>query len=335
MSKLACIRISTDAFPVERRFAVWRQAMTPLFDVLPPEEPDHFAGSAYTYLIGSVAFGATRVDALAYDRTAARIEADHIDHILIRLDFTADRPQGILRVIDLGQPISLPFAPMDCLCLFVPRDVMEIAAPGVEALHDRFIDEPRAEILAGLMRGLSEAAPALDLAEAGAIVETLLAAFAISLRREQAPESRTDMRDTALLRRAQRHIDANLSSRDLNPEHIATAVGLSRTSLYRLFKDLGGVADYVRRRRLRRVQSILTLPGETRKISEIAFEYGFKDEATFSRAFRRAFGYTATAARETGVRLTDPKLVGEEARLHLSPPERPMMWADWMSKLGG
>lgn len=335
MSALACIRISTDAFPLEARFAVWRQAMTPLFDVSSPPEPETFSGSAYTYLIGSVAFGGTQVDALAYERTPARIEADHIDHILIRLDFSLERPEGVLRVIDLGQPISLPLAPMDCLCLFVPRDVMEIAAPGVERLHDRFIEEPRAEVLAGLMRGLAKAAPTLDRMEAGAVVETLLAAFSISLASPPAADSPTDARDTALLRRAQRHIDANLSSRDLNPDRIANALGISRTSLYRLFRDRGGVADYVRRRRLRRVQSALTLPGETRRISEIAFEYGFKDEATFSRAFRRAFGYTATAAREAGTRLTNPKIVGDDAHLHLSPPDRPLMWGDWMNKLGG
>ena len=335
MSALACIRISTDVFPAKARFAVWRQAMTPLFDVSSPPEPEAFNGSAYTYLIGSVAFGGTQVDALAYERTSARIEADHIDHILIRLDFSAERPEGVLRVIDLGQPISLPLAPMDCLCLFVPRDIMEIAAPGAERLHDRFIDEPRAEVLAGLMRGLAKAAPTLDRMEAGAAVEALLAAFSISLARPSAADSPTDARDAALFRRAQRHIDANLSSRDLTPDRIANALGISRTGLYRLFRDRGGVSDYVRRRRLRRVQSALTLPGETRRISEIAFEYGFRDEATFSRAFRRAFGYTATAAREAGTRLTDPRLVGDDAHLHLSPPDRPLMWADWMSKLGG
>ncbi|WP_298698632.1 helix-turn-helix domain-containing protein [Brevundimonas sp.] len=335
MPALPCIRISTDSFPAERRFAVWRQAMTPLFDVSPPARPEIFTGSAYTYLIGTVAFGGTRVDALAYERTPARIAADGIDHILIRLDFTSESPQGALRVIDLGQPIRLPLAPMDCLCLFVPRDVMEIAAPGIERLHDRFIAAPRSEVLAGLMRGLAQSAPTLDRTEAGAVVDALLAAFGISLWIQLAAEDRPDARDTTLLRRAQKHIDAHLSSRDLTPERIAQALGMSRTSLYRLFRDMGGVADYVRRRRLRRVQSILTLPGETRRISEIAFEYGFNDEATFSRAFRRAFGYTATAARETGARLTDPALVGDDAHLHLSPPDRPLMWADWMNKLGG
>ena len=65
MSALACIRISTDAFPLEARFAVWRQAMMPLFDISSPPEPETFSGSAYTYLIGSVAFGGTQVDALA------------------------------------------------------------------------------------------------------------------------------------------------------------------------------------------------------------------------------------------------------------------------------
>lgn len=180
---------------------------------------------------------------------------------------------------------------MDCLCLFVPRDVMDIAAPGIERLHDSFIDAPRSEVLAGLMRGLAQAAPTLDSNEAGAVVEALLAAFAISLSPPADAESRTDSRDTVLRHRAQKHIDAHLSSRDLTPERIARALGISRTSLYRLFKDLGGVADYVRRRRLRRVQSILTLPG---KPAESARSLSSTDSATRPRSVGPSVARLAT-----------------------------------------
>jgi AraC-like DNA-binding protein len=57
-----------------------------------------------------------------------------------------------------------------------------------------------------------------------------------------------------------RYIEANLGARDLGVDKLARTFGLSRASLYRLFEPVGGVASYIRTRRLARARQELTTP---------------------------------------------------------------------------
>jgi AraC-like DNA-binding protein len=96
-----------------------------------------------------------------------------------------------------------------------------------------------------------------------------------------------------------RFIEANLTSRELGIENIMRAFGLSRASLYRLFEPVGGVACYIRTRRLVRARNELTAPGlQDHRIGPIAYRAGFKSIPAFNRAFREAFGETPRNARK-------------------------------------
>jgi len=96
-----------------------------------------------------------------------------------------------------------------------------------------------------------------------------------------------------------RFIEANLASRELGIEKIMRTFGLSRASLYRLFEPVGGVACYIRTRRLVRARNELTAPGlQDRRIGPIAYGAGFQSIPAFNRAFREAFGETPRNARK-------------------------------------
>lgn len=105
---------------------------------------------------------------------------------------------------------------------------------------------------------------------------------------------RTRMRD-----RAMRFIDDHLANPLVVPA-LAAELGVSRVRLARLFADDGGVARYVRRRRLARARDRLADPDETRPIACVVAECGFASAAHFSRAFRAAFGQTPREARRRG-----------------------------------
>jgi AraC-like DNA-binding protein len=70
---------------------------------------------------------------------------------------------------------------------------------------------------------------------------------------------------------------------------------MSRSHLYRLFEDAGGVARYIQRRRLHEAHAILSHPATTKPISLIAEELCFP--TSFSRAFKREFGCSPSEAR--------------------------------------
>jgi AraC-like DNA-binding protein len=96
-----------------------------------------------------------------------------------------------------------------------------------------------------------------------------------------------------------RYVEDNLTARDLGGAKLAATFGLSRASLYRLFAPVGGVASFIRGRRLARALHELTTPGlQNRRIGPIAYQAGFHSIAAFNRAFRAAYGETPRNVRK-------------------------------------
>jgi AraC-like DNA-binding protein len=85
-----------------------------------------------------------------------------------------------------------------------------------------------------------------------------------------------------------RYIEANLHETDLTPESVLRASQLSRPTLYRLFESEGGLAAYIRNRRLSRAaEDLRQYPNKA--VVEIAYGLGFSSASDFTRAFRRAY----------------------------------------------
>jgi AraC family transcriptional regulator, positive regulator of tynA and feaB len=99
--------------------------------------------------------------------------------------------------------------------------------------------------------------------------------------------------------RIRQFITANLRNPDLDVCSIARGVGLSTRYVHKLFSlDSCHVMQWVWTRRLDHCYHDLLndVPGR-RSISEIAYSWGFNDQAHFSRAFRRRFGMSPKEAR--------------------------------------
>lgn len=91
-------------------------------------------------------------------------------------------------------------------------------------------------------------------------------------------------------------IEDNLEG-DLSLDNISKRAGYSKWHLQRVFKKSTGTAlgEYCRRRRLSKTALLLRL---TKKdIYEIAMQYGFDSQQTFTRAFRQNFKLTPHAYR--------------------------------------
>jgi AraC-like DNA-binding protein len=97
--------------------------------------------------------------------------------------------------------------------------------------------------------------------------------------------------ETTMRMRVVRHIERHIESQELSPMSICRHVGVSRSQLYRLFVDDGGVANYIRLRRLVEARAELISPSRQR-ISNVAYKYGFTSHAHFSRVFKQHFGHT-------------------------------------------
>jgi AraC family transcriptional activator of tynA and feaB len=150
-------------------------------------------------------------------------------------------------------------------------------------------------LLARYVNALAHELPQLDgpesAAAASAALELLRAAVEPAL-----PSSRSARR-TALQAEVRRYARTHLQDPSLGPESIARAHAMSVRALHALFEDAPeSVATLVRRERLARCLEDLEQPNGG-SITEIAFRWGFRDAAHFSRVFKREFQMTPSEAR--------------------------------------
>jgi AraC-like DNA-binding protein len=150
-------------------------------------------------------------------------------------------------------------------------------------------------LLVRYVNALAQELPQLDgpasAAAASAALELLRAAVEPSL-----PSSRSARR-SALQAEVRGYVRAHLQDPRLGPESIAHAHAMSVRALHALFEEAPeSVAGLVRRERLERCLQDLERP-TAGSITEIAFRWGFRDAAHFSRVFKREFDMTPSEAR--------------------------------------
>ncbi len=132
--------------------------------------------------------------------------------------------------------------------------------------------------------------------EATAILVGMAARTAAGADRGGRPAERAP-----LLLVIRRHIDAEIGSPLLSVSHLCHRFGISRSGLYRLFAPLGGVLEYIRRRRLARAYRDLVEAGPHGiRVSEIAYRYGYGSPVSFTQAFRAEFGLSPADVRAGG-----------------------------------
>lgn len=99
-----------------------------------------------------------------------------------------------------------------------------------------------------------------------------------------------------------RYIEDNLYKK-FSLDDIAMHCGMSKYHLHRMFKSLTGesLMEYVQSRKLS--SSISELKDTSRRIIDIAMDYGFDYEQSYIRAFRKKFGFTPLKIRSEPVSL--------------------------------
>jgi signal transduction histidine kinase/ligand-binding sensor domain-containing protein/DNA-binding response OmpR family regulator len=91
-------------------------------------------------------------------------------------------------------------------------------------------------------------------------------------------------------------IHEDISNSEFGSEELAKKLLVSESQVYRKIKAITGksTAVYLRSIRLQYAKELLITSNKT--VSEVAFDAGFNDPSWFSRAFKKEFGYSPTAA---------------------------------------
>jgi AraC-like DNA-binding protein len=325
--------------PPRERFSLWREALAPTHEVILPEgcDPGRFSASACSHHLGSALVLESRATPQRLLRSPRATRLDQIDHYILRLQisgsWTGDiggrsvtAGPGSVMVLDMARACDARTTDIENINLMLPRDALDDELAPFDT-HGLVLRDGMAALLRSHLSALAANLPRLEAADAGRIAAATLslAAACLAPSRDAVERARAPL-ETALIAEIRRYIDRHLHAPDLSPHKVGAALGLSRSALYAACAPMGGVAAFIQQRRLKRAHAILTDPRDRRRIAEVAEQYGFVSGAHFSRAFRNAFGYSPSEAREVG-----------EARV--LPPDGPAAsadtaYGDWVSRLG-
>ncbi|GGF74496.1 AraC family transcriptional regulator [Azorhizobium oxalatiphilum] len=294
------------------QFGLYHDHMRPIYDVSSDGgSMTGFAADMTAYHMGGMLVGASGFSDHTIGRSKRKIARTDMDHFLVQLHqtggLTADADGNPMRVgagdvslIDLGRPLEGHASASQTIDVIMPRAFLPELA--------RMRQTPHGTVLSGegVMGGilgdfLSSMARRLDVAtarDAGLLTRAAADLITTCFQLEPVGARATEGLNLAASERARRYIDANLSKAELVPERVAREVRMSRSSLYRLFEPEGGIATYIRTRRLAAALHMLTHPAHAgMRIGEIAFRCGFSSEAHFSRVFRSEFEMTPSAVK--------------------------------------
>jgi AraC-like DNA-binding protein len=303
-----------------RLFEAWREAHLATFDVAAQaDQIEAFQGSLQIWATRRFILSKGACTAVGLLRSRDPPAGVLLDHLGIRLivEGNVKGDMGTHKIVanagdivcfDLEQAMRLETSTdgdvTSDLTLWVPRARLQSIIADETLLHSLVVKctSPAGAMLGATLR--TYAIHADDMSEnemdqaADGVVELAARLLASSLRpKSQAAEP------TASFVTIRRFIDRHLQSRELGVDMIAKTFGLSRASLYRLFEPIGGIASYVRNKRLDRAYQEIAAAGlANRRIGPIAYRCGFKSVAAFNRAFHETYGINPTQARSAASR---------------------------------
>lgn len=320
MESAATSIFDTRSFAPANRFRAWQSSIGVIFDPSLDDSADPlvFRARVEAAMVGQVFLGHLVSDTQRFQRSKSKILSDGLDCYMLQVFLRGCcevqdgrhtrlvRP-GDIYVVDASAPLDAIDYDFSHLTALIPRDLLSCNLVRPDAHHRRVIprDLPLAKLLYGYLCNLNANHTGMSAHDSEAASAALLSLTqSILNRRPSGTSSHLDDTavDMAVISRINDFIETNLSDEALGPELVMTALGVSRTQLYRLFQPFGGVASEIQRRRLRRsLQDLLNQSHRRMRIGEIAYRWGFRSQSHYIRAFKRRYGMTPGDAREARV----------------------------------
>ena len=307
------------------RLEAWREWFEPVLEVVPREMTgDEFAAEIRMWKMGGgLAMSRTIASPVNVVRGRSNLRRDPVDHWVIsycargaHLAQTAgtetEVPAKVPFLWSLGQQFLHERTHVDRLQFFLARDAFREIAPVLDAALGSTLDTPVGHLLGDYMTVLEYRMSDVTDADlprlTNAVSAVVAAAVAPSADRVDVARQQIDVGRKERVRQVVRR---HLRTPTFGPAILCRLVGMSRSNLYRLFEDAGGLTHYIQQQRLLEAHAILCNPTTKTSISAIAEDLCFADASSFSRTFRRAFGHSPGEVRAAA-------LVG------LAPPAIPL-----------
>ena len=277
---------------------------------------DAFYSHAVNADLGGMTVQFATGSARTLNRTADRAREDGNSSLVVGINadgvIEADaggRPLRVLAgqvlLLDLAQPCRVAIPASRSIQLAVPRALATRYLGAVRRLHGRVIPVGAASLFVDHLRQLEDVIPSLAVAQGPRLAGVLLDLLAIGTRRDETAGATAreagDIRDSGSIRAA---IEASVVTPPISVAALCQKLGVSRSTLSRMFRGEGGVEAHLRNLRLARVREALLDPRNGERIGGLAQRWGFTDASHLTRAFRTRYGMTPSAMR-AGVAVLD------------------------------
>jgi len=301
---------TTAAVEEPLQYEAWRAWFSPLLEVVATEPPGRgFVAENQVWKLGSLAISRVAAPAVRVMRRRANIRRDPVDHWVLShcsrgtTHFATEQsslvaPAGRPYLWSLADESRSMRTPVERMQIFLPRDAFRGLAPLLDRARGSVIDTPLGHLLGDFLTSLWRRLPELTSEDVPGLTRAMhnMVAACVAPSRDRLNGAQGQI-DFSRLERVRQAVRRNLRSPDLDPASLCRLVGISRSNLYRLFDDKGGVARYIHNQRLLAARAALCDPASRDSIAAIAEEFCFADASSFSRAFRKEFGHSPSEIR--------------------------------------
>ncbi|WP_172963381.1 helix-turn-helix domain-containing protein [Thalassospira marina] len=298
----------------EHRYDVWSSSISCIFDVEVAKVlrgSDRFSATIEAFRLGDIFFAQTRTVEQIWRRRPIEIAQDGMDHFMIQLyidgemSWQSGQRSGLVRsgdliVFDLGREMASQTTSFNNLSLIIPRHMLAPKLNDPDAHHMQHLsaEHPLPGMLYEYILMLHSHLPALSPALVEKMVPSALEMIATCLNHgtDSTQKSSPIEREWLMGRRARMYMRRNLGNASLDVQTVCDDCNISRSSLYRMFSEEGGVRAFLQEERLIfALQKLMKRP--ELQISTIAERSGFKLSNDFSRAFRKRFNMSPSGLR--------------------------------------
>lgn len=307
----------TSDAPVGDRYAMWRDANTyGLSEVYDTSPTEPFSVTSRRIDLGTLAVADVRITAQDWRRDASRLR-DDCDDLSVNIRHVGGgygdmdgrglvAPAGSMILTDMARTNLHRSEAAVCMGLRLPRTVAERYLPSVRDIHGHVVAPAHAALLRNHLITLREAAAHFPVSSGPAIAQTILDLFVTGVHASfGTTPANVEQHERALRVQLCDEIERQLGSPLLTVSRLSRTLGVSRSTLYRLLRDEGGVQAYIRTRRLARVADDLRRRDAHMTVATLAERWGFCDAAYLGRAFREAYGVTPGDYRAMGIEVQD------------------------------
>ena len=319
-------RFATTDIPPQQRYDAWvnrgAPGIAPLYRTTPLEP---FDTASELFRLGAVSVFYCTMTAQRWERDSGTIRAGNADGLTVAITLAGEAhgimagkafrtSAGSVHLVDLAQPSHHESTASRTILITVPRARATAAGLDVSSLHGFVVNSAAGAMLISHVLRLREAAGEFTQAESSRLAQTLIELIVLAVRASLVVAGNVaGGRGAIAALLARDTIERRLESPTLNIASLCRQLGISRTTLHRLFEAEGGAQAYIRSRRLERARAALLDPANNERIGAIAERLCFSDSAHLSRLFRQRYRQSPSEFRasrgEGGAETSHPGIV--------------------------